>query len=155
MGLDPFDGLLQKVGADGPELTFDGNALALEAWRRGRTGYPIVDAGMRIKHAVADALELVHPTGEPDLHQGRGTPGRSQLYVDGELVASTDLPYTVPNLFSIIGLSCGRDGIDSVSPDDYPAPNPSRATIHSVTLDVSGDVIVDSDSELHRLMSQQ
>ena len=95
------------------------------------------------------------PTGEPDLHQGRGTPGRSQLYVDGELIASTDVPYTVPNLFSIIGLSCGRDGIDSVSPDDYPAPNPSRATIHSVTLDVSGDVIVDSDSELQRLMSQQ
>ena len=95
------------------------------------------------------------PTGEPDLHQGRGTPGRSQLYIDGELVASTDVPYTVPNLFSIIGLSCGRDGIDSVSPDDYPAPNPSRTTIHSVTLDVSGDVIVDSDSELQRLMSQQ
>ena len=95
------------------------------------------------------------PTGEPDLQQGRGTPGRSQLYVDGELVASTELPYTVPNLFSIIGLSCGQDGIDSVSPDDYAAPYPSRGTIHSVTLDISGDLIVDTESELHRLMTQQ
>lgn len=95
------------------------------------------------------------PTGEPELQQGRGTPGRSQLYIDGELVASTDLPYTVPNLFSIIGLSCGLDGIDSVSPADYTAPYPSPGTIHSVTLDVSGDLIADTESELHRLMTQQ
>jgi len=95
------------------------------------------------------------PTGGADMHAGLGAPGRSQLYIDGELVASTELPYTVPNLFSIIGLSCGRDGIDSVSPDDYTAPNPSRAVIHSVTLDVSGDVIVDTDADLARLMAQQ
>ena len=28
------------------------------------------------------------PTGEPDLANGRGAPGRLQLYVDGDLVAS-------------------------------------------------------------------
>jgi arylsulfatase A-like enzyme len=95
------------------------------------------------------------PTGEPDLTQGRGTPGRSQLYIDGDLVASTDVPYTVPNLFSIIGLTCGRDGIDAVSPDDYASPNPFAGTIHAVTLDVSGDLIADSEADLARLMAQQ
>jgi arylsulfatase len=95
------------------------------------------------------------PTGEPDLAHGKGTPGRSQLYIDGELVASTDVPYTVPNLFAIIGLTCGRDGIDAVSPTDYSSPNPFGGTIHSVALDLSGDVIVDSETDLNRLMAQQ
>jgi arylsulfatase A-like enzyme len=95
------------------------------------------------------------PTGAPDLSVGHGTPGRSQLYVAGELVASVDVPYTVPGLFSIIGLTCGRDGIDAVSPDDYASPNRFTGTIHSVILDVTGDLIVDAEAELHRLMTQQ
>ena len=66
-------------------------------------------------------------------------------------MASVDLPYTVPNLFAIVGLSCGRDGTESVSPSDYAAPG----EIKSVTLDVTGDLIVDHESELKRLMVQQ
>lgn len=95
------------------------------------------------------------PTGEPDFSAGRGSPGRSQLYVNGDLVASVELPYTVPNLFGIIGLSCGRDATDSVSPDDYQAPGEFDGEIKSVTLDVSGDLIVDDEAELQRLMAQQ
>lgn len=94
-------------------------------------------------------------TGEPDFRNGKGTPGRSQLYVNGELVASVDLPYTVPNLFGVVGLSCGRDGTDSVSPTDYAAPADFNGEIESVTLDVTGDLIVDHESELKRLMVQQ
>lgn len=41
------------------------------------------------------------------------------------------------------------------SPRSGGAGNPSRAVIHSVTLDVSGDVIVDTDADLARLMAQQ
>ncbi len=95
------------------------------------------------------------PTGEPDFSQGKGSPGRSQLYVDGQLVASVNIAHTVPNLFGIIGVTCGRDGTDSVSPADYAAPNGFTGEIKSVTLDVSGDLIVDTDTELHRLMTQQ
>ena len=95
------------------------------------------------------------PTGELANVNGKGTSGRSQLYVNGDLVASVDLPYTVPNLFGIIGLSCGRDAVDSVSPDDYDAPGEFNGEIKSVTLDVTGDLIVDHDSELKRLMTQQ
>ncbi|MEA2000384.1 MAG: arylsulfatase [Actinomycetota bacterium] len=95
------------------------------------------------------------PTGEPDFSVGKGSPGRSQLYVDGQLVASVNIAHTVPNLFGIIGVTCGRDGTDSVSPVDYAAPNGFTGVIKSVTLDVSGDLIVDTDTELHRLMTQQ
>jgi arylsulfatase len=82
-------------------------------------------------------------------------PGRSQLYVNEQLVASVDLPYTVPSMFGIIGLCCGRDATDSVSPDDYAAPGDFNGEIRSVTLDVTGDVIVDDEAELKRLMAQQ
>ena len=95
------------------------------------------------------------PTGELGNVNGKGTSGRSQLYVNGALVASVDLPYTVPNLFGIVGLSCGYDATDSVSPQDYQAPAEFNGEIESVTLDVTGDLIVDHESELKRLMTQQ
>ena len=95
------------------------------------------------------------PTGEPDFTVGKGSPGRSQLYVDEQLVASVDFPYTVPATFGIIGATAGRDGTDSVSPHDYTAPNHFTGEITSVTLDVSGELIVDTETELQRLMTQQ
>jgi hypothetical protein len=36
------------------------------------------------------------PTGQPDPPNGKGVPGRLQLYVYGELVASADTPVTTP-----------------------------------------------------------
>jgi hypothetical protein len=65
----------------------------------------------------------------------------------------TDNP--VPMLFGIIGLTCGRDGVDSVSPQDYAAPHHFTGQIRSVTLDLSGNLIVDAQTELERLMAQQ
>ncbi|KKH50731.1 sulfatase-like hydrolase/transferase [Methanosarcina sp. 1.H.A.2.2] len=47
---------------------------------------------------------------------------RGLRYINSELVASRDLPYTVPNLFGIIGLSCGYDSVDSVNLEEYRAP---------------------------------
>jgi arylsulfatase len=95
------------------------------------------------------------PTGQPDFAVGKGSPGRGQLYVNGELVASEEFEFTVPNLFGIIGVSCGLDGTDSVSPDDYASPFGFTGSISNVTIDVSGEVIVDEESELQRLMTQQ
>jgi len=95
------------------------------------------------------------PTGEPDFTIGKGAAGRGQLYVNDVLVASEDFEYTVPNLFGIIGVSCGRDGTDSVSPEDYASPYEFTGKLTRVTLDVSGDVVVDDEAELQRLMTQQ
>jgi len=95
------------------------------------------------------------PTGEPDFRNGRGAPGRSQLYVNDRLVASIDLPYTVPTTFGIAGLSCGRDDYDTVNPQDYRAPFVFTGEIKEVVLDVSGDLIKDEEAELKRLMTEQ
>jgi arylsulfatase A-like enzyme len=95
------------------------------------------------------------PTGDPDFQEGKGSPGRSQLYINDKLVANIDLPHSVPNLFGIMGLSCGYDAVDSVNPDDYKAPFTFTGEIEEVVLDVSGEVIKDDEAELKRLMSQQ
>ena len=95
------------------------------------------------------------PTGAPDFAAGKGAPGRFQLYVDGELVASTEVPHTTPMIYELEGLSCGHDALAPVLPDVYAPPFAFTGEIHSVTVDVSGDVIEDDESTLRRLMAQQ
>jgi arylsulfatase len=94
------------------------------------------------------------PTGPPDIPNGKGTPGRAQLYVDGELVAETDMPVTTPILINPGGLTCGSDPGSPVSPD-YRAPFRFTGKLHSVTVDLSGDLIEDSESELRMALGRQ
>lgn len=94
------------------------------------------------------------PTGEPDFKLGRGTPGTAQLYLDGVLVATAEFPVTTPILFELEGLSCGYD-FGAPATEGYDPPFEFTGTIHSVTIDVSGDLIRDDESEVARLMAQQ
>jgi len=104
------------------------------------------------RHSIRYEFE---PSGAPDFTRGRGSPGRSQLYIDQTLVAAVDLPYTTPNMFGVLGLSCGYAASDSVDPNLYAAPFPFTGTIEHVTIDVSGQLIQDPDAEITRLMTQQ
>jgi arylsulfatase len=61
----------------------------------------------------------------------------------------------VPNLFGIAGLSCGYDACDAANPADYEAPFTFTGEIKQVVLDVSGEVLVDDERDLERLMVQQ
>ncbi len=95
------------------------------------------------------------PTGEPDFKVGKGSPGRSQLYINGELVGNLELPHTVPNTFGIAGVSCGFDAYDAVSPEDWQAPFSFTGEIDQVVIDVSGELIVDDEAEIKQLMTRQ
>ena len=95
------------------------------------------------------------PTGEPDFTVGKGAPGRFQLYLDGTLVGAADVPHTTPSIYELEGLSCGEDALAPVLPDVYEPPFAFTGTIHSVTVDVSGDLIEDDEATLKRLMAQQ
>jgi len=61
---------------------------------------------------------------------------------------------TVPIVFGIEGLSCGYDFGESVSAH-YEAPFRFTGTIHSVTVDVSGELIQDDEAESRLLMARQ
>jgi arylsulfatase A-like enzyme len=94
------------------------------------------------------------PTGKPDFDNGKGAPGHAQLYVDDHLVAQADLPVTVPVMFSPGGMSCGANGGSPIVPD-YQTPFRFTGVLHEVTVDVSGDLITDSESEMRMAMSRQ
>ena len=103
------------------------------------------------RHALRFEFE---PTGEPDFKAGKGVPGRGQLYVDGRLVANGEFPHTTPLFFELEGLSCGYD-FGAPAADGYAPPFAFDGTLHSVTFDLSGELITDSQAELARLMAQQ
>jgi hypothetical protein len=94
------------------------------------------------------------PTGTPDIPNGKGAPGRAQLYVDGNLVAENDIPITIPIIIAPGGMTCGADPGSPVSPD-YKAPFRFTGELHTVTVDLSGKLIDDHESELRVAMARQ
>ena len=95
------------------------------------------------------------PTGPPDFSVGKGSPGRFQLYVDGDLVGAAEVPHTTPSIYELEGLSCGYDALAPVLPDVYQSPFAFTGTIHSVAIDVSGELIEDDEATLKQLMARQ
>jgi arylsulfatase len=94
------------------------------------------------------------PTGAPDLPAGKGAPGRLQLYVDGALVANAETPVTIPFAINPGALTCGANPGSPVTPE-YSSPFRFTGTLHSVTVDVSGDLIDDGESEMRMAMARQ
>ncbi len=94
-------------------------------------------------------------TGKPDLRTGKGSPGRGQLYVDENLVGQVAIPVTVPILFGLGGgICCGADPCSPVTPD-YDPPFEYTGMIHAVTVDVSGELIKDTEAEMRAIMARQ
>jgi arylsulfatase A-like enzyme len=94
------------------------------------------------------------PTGKPDLAEGKGAPGLAQLYVDGQLIANTEFLVTTPIAFNPGGLTCGANPGSAIIPD-YQAPFPFSGALHTVTVDLSGDLITDTESEMRMAMARQ
>jgi arylsulfatase len=83
-----------------------------------------------------------------------GTPGRAQLYIDSQLVAQSEIPVTTPIAFNPGGLTCGANPGSAITPD-YQSPFRFTGTLHTVTIDLSGDLITDSESEMRLAMLRQ
>jgi len=95
------------------------------------------------------------PTGEPQFREGKGSPGRFQLYINNKLVGNLEVPHSTPQLFGVLGASCGYAAFDSVNPEVYTAPFRFSGEIKQVVIDVSGELLQDDEAELKRLMTQQ
>jgi arylsulfatase A-like enzyme len=94
-------------------------------------------------------------TGKPEIRQGKGAPGRAQLYIDGKLVGQADIPLTMPLSLGLGGgIVCGADTGAAVIPD-YKPPFKFTGTIYSVTVDVSGESIEDNEMTLRVAMAHQ
>jgi len=94
------------------------------------------------------------PKGEPELAKGHGMPGRFQLYVDDQLVGAGEAPFTTPFAFNPGALTCGADPGSTVT-DAYAAPFRFTGTLRKVTVDLSGELIQDTETELRVAMARQ
>jgi arylsulfatase len=103
------------------------------------------------KHELRFEFE---PTGPPDMPNGKGAPGRLQLYIDGTMVGDADAALTTPFMFNPGALTCGANPGSPVTPD-YEGPFTFTGTLHSVTLDVSGELIHDPEAELRVHLARQ
>jgi arylsulfatase len=128
------------------KLHYIHNYLGLEEYK--------VTSTMDVPEGAVTLRYEFEPTGPPDPRNGKGAPGRGQLYINGQLVGNTDFPTTVPITFGIEGMSCGYDFGEAVS-HEYRAPFTFTGTIHKVKVDLSGELIVDDESMVKRLLAQQ
>ena len=111
-------------------------------------------AGRGARRAGHELRFEFEPTGKPDFTQGKGAPGRAQLYIDGKLVAQAEFPVTTPVAFNPGGLTCGANPGSPITPD-YEAAFRFTGILHTVTVDLSGDLITDTESEMRMAMSRQ
>jgi len=94
-------------------------------------------------------------TGKPDFREGKGSPGKCQLYINKKLVGNVEISYSTPTIFGVLGLSTGYAAFDSVDPEVYQIPFSFTGEIKQVVVDISGEIIKDDEAELKRLMAQQ
>jgi arylsulfatase A-like enzyme len=149
------EGVLLSQGGDAGGYAFymkDGRLCFLYNYV-GLDRFEVLAEGDRIaegRHALRYEFE---PTGAPDIANGKGAPGRGQLYIDGKLVGANDFPHTTPLFFELEGLSCGFDfGAPAA---EYDPPFPFTGTIRQVAVDLAGELIKDDEAEMRLLMARQ
>lgn len=104
------------------------------------------------KHELRFEFE---PTDRPDIANGKGAPGKAQLYSDEKLAGEAVLPVTIPLDIGITeGLTVGRDEGSSVT-DAYQAPFTFTGKLDSVAVDVSGELIEDHAATMRNIMAHQ
>jgi hypothetical protein len=95
------------------------------------------------------------PTGKPDLKKGKGAPGTAKLYINKKLVKEGKLPVTLPLAFGLGGgMTIGRAAGFPIS-SRLKNPFEFTGTLHSVVIDVSGDLTVDKESEMRAVLARQ
>jgi len=95
------------------------------------------------------------PTGKPEVKNGKGSPGTVTRLVDGKAVGSGKLPVTSPIRLAQGGaMLVGADTGSSVTPD-YAAPFRFTGGIERVIVDVSGEHVVDHETEMRIALRKQ
>ena len=117
--------LLSMGGNDGESPSTSGTACCATHQLRGQGDIhgPIRQPGTPGRHFLS--VEFA-PTGEPDIKNGKGTPGTVTLFVDGEQVGTGEFPVTAPSGWPrAAAMLVGADTGSSVTPD-YDPPFPFR-----------------------------
>ena len=155
----PGDGaegvLLSQGGSDGGySFYIQGGKLRYAYNYVGRNLYYVesVEAVPTGRHQLRFEFEV---TGKPDIANGKGAPGKGQLYFDSKLVGESQIELTNPLAIGLLSaIVCGLD-VGSPVTHEYKPPFPFTGTIHSVTVDVSGELIRDTEAEVRMVLARQ
>ena len=156
---------IPEAGADGVLLSFGGNDGGFTFYVQGNRlcylhNYLALDyfyvkapdplpAG---RHLLGMQFE---PTGKPDIKNGKGVPATVTLLLDGQPIASGELPHTVPIRLGQGGaMLVGQDGGAPVNPE-YSPPFAYAGTLERVIVDVSGESPVDQQAEMKAYLRKQ
>lgn len=150
------EGVLYAMGGNDGGLTFFMKDNKLQyAYNYATAEYFRVESRDKVpegRHKLRFEFEV---TIKPDVAKGKGAGGNAQLYFDDKLVGQAEIPYTLP---LIMGLGAGASvGCDPGSPTipEYNPPYEFTGKIHTVTIDVSGDLIKDDEAALKMIMARQ
>ncbi|NOR90443.1 MAG: sulfatase-like hydrolase/transferase [Anaerolineales bacterium] len=95
-------------------------------------------------------------TGKPDVLKGIGAAGLGQLYINDKLVGQTEIAVTNPIMLGLAsGVAIGADPGSPVTMDAYEAPFEYSGKLYTVTMDVSGELIKDTEAEMRSIMARQ
>ena len=95
------------------------------------------------------------PTGQPDIKNGKGTPGTVTLFVDGTEIGRGEFPVTPPIRLAQGGaMLVGADTGSSVTPE-YDPPFRFDGRIHRVIVDVSGEHVEDYEAQMRIALAKQ
>ncbi len=148
--------LISQGGIDGGYTFFVKNGKLQYLYNYVARNFYHVESNVEVpegSHLLRYEFEV---TGEPDILKGIGAAGRGQLYIDGELVGQVDMPVTNPIMLGLAsGVAIGADPGAPVTLEHYQGPFPFTGTLHSVTIDVSGDLIEDDEATMRAIMARQ
>ncbi len=88
----------------------------------------VIDTG---RHTLRYEFE---PSGAPDVRNGKGTPGRGRLLIDGTVVGEAQFAVTIPLAIGIGGGAVVGRNPGSPITDRYTPPYAFTGTIHQVTV---------------------
>jgi len=95
------------------------------------------------------------PTGPADIPNGKGTPARITLLVDGEPVGEEHLPVTTPIALGwTAGVAVGSDPGSPTMPD-YQPPFKFTGKVHKALVDVTGEAVEDHAEQMRIYLARQ
>lgn len=65
------------------------------------------------------------------------------------------MPHSILVMFGTQGLTCGYDGADPAAPEEYSGEFRFTGTIRRVTIDLSGELIPDTEADMRVAMARQ
>ncbi|MFD2246459.1 arylsulfatase [Pontibacter ruber] len=147
--------LLSHGGNTGGYSLFIKNKKLCHVHNYARAAEYFVESTEEVPEGQCELRFEFENTGKPDVKNGKGAPGKAQLYINDKLVGDTEYPATLPlNIAMGEGLTVGRDPGSPVT-ERYQPPFGFTGKILTVTIDVSGDLIEDKEAELRVVMARQ